>query len=65
MISSLGVLGGFASPSIVGYVKSLTGSIDMGLAVMTAIIIAGGVVTLLAVPASAVRVGATRADGGH
>ena len=65
VISSLGVLGGFASPSIVGYVKSLTGSIDMGLAVMTAIIIAGGVVTLLAVPASAVRVGATRADGGH
>ena len=64
VISSLGILGGFVSPSIVGYVKSLTGSIDAGLAVMTAIIIVGGLVTLIAVPASAVRVG-SRPDGAH
>lgn len=64
VISSLGILGGFVSPAIVGYVKSLTGSIDYGLGVMTVIIVLGGLVTLVAVPASAVRVG-VRPDGAH
>lgn len=50
VISSLGILGGFVSPSIIGYVKTLSGSIDGGLAFMTALIVIGAIVTLLAVP---------------
>jgi D-galactonate transporter len=57
VISSLGILGGFASPSIIGTIKNVTGSMDAGLAVMTAVIVAGGVVTLVALPAKALRVG--------
>jgi nitrate/nitrite transporter NarK len=57
VISSIGILGGFASPSIVGYVKTVTGSIDQGLLVMTVLICAGGVTLLLAVPGNVLRVG--------
>ena len=56
VISSIGILGGFVSPSIMGWMKTLTGSLDAGLLLMAGISITGGLATLLLVPARAVRV---------
>lgn len=56
-ISSIGILGGFVSPTLIGFVKDWTGSINGGLAFMTSLAIVGALVTLLVIPASAVRVG--------
>ncbi|MDH7799004.1 MULTISPECIES: MFS transporter [unclassified Beijerinckia] len=49
LINSIGNLAGFFSPSIIGYLKTATGSITAGLLGITAIIILGGLLTL-AVP---------------
>jgi len=65
VISSIGILGGFVSPSIIGYIKTLTGSIDNGLLVMTVLICAGGMTLLLAVPANALRVDGDPSDAVH
>ena len=65
VISSIGILGGFVSPSIIGYIKTMTGSIDNGLLVMTVLVCAGGIMLLVAVPASAVRVGGGPSDAVH
>src|SRR3954463_16061191 len=46
VISSIGILGGFVSPTLIGFVRDWTGSISGGLAVMTVLIVAGGLVTL-------------------
>ena len=59
VISSLGILGGFVSPTLIGAVKTATGSMNSGLLAMTALICAGGLAVLLAVPRTAVRVGET------
>ena len=63
VISSMGILGGFVSPTLIGVVKDWTGSITGGLAVITALICVGGLVTLIGVPASAARVGAAPRPG--
>jgi nitrate/nitrite transporter NarK len=65
VISSIGILGGFVSPSIIGYIKSVTGSFDHGLLVMTVLVCAGGLTLLLAVPSGALRVGGASSDGSH
>jgi D-galactonate transporter len=57
VISSIGILGGFVSPTLIGFVKDWTGSISGGLAFMTALIMAGGLTILVALPAKALRVG--------
>jgi D-galactonate transporter len=57
VISSLGILGGFVSPTLIGWIKGATGSIQMGLGALTALVIVGGLVILIALPMSAVRVG--------
>jgi nitrate/nitrite transporter NarK len=63
VISSLGILGGFVSPTLIGWIKSATGSIQMGLLALTALVIVGGLTILLGLPKSAVRVGS--GDGAH
>ena len=65
LISSIGILGGFVSPSLIGFMKDWTGSINGGLAFMTVLIITGGVVTLVGVPAKALRVGRGLAESEH
>ena len=65
VISSIGILGGFVSPSLIGFVRDWTGSLSGGLAFMTALIVTGGLVTLFALPAKALRVGATLPDAAH
>ncbi|MGF6931086.1 D-galactonate transporter [Paraburkholderia sp. UCT70] len=57
VISSLGILGGFVSPTLIGWIKGATGSIQMGLLALTAVVIGGGLTILLGLPKRAVRVG--------
>ncbi|AQH03028.1 MFS transporter [Burkholderia sp. KK1] len=45
-INSLGLLGGFASPSMLGFVKSMTGSLNSGLYVVSALLVTGALITL-------------------
>jgi D-galactonate transporter len=51
-INSLGLTGGFLSPFLLGWIKTTTGSLSLGLYVMAGIMIAGGLTLLLAVPAN-------------
>jgi nitrate/nitrite transporter NarK len=64
-ISSIGILGGFVSPTLIGWVKGMTGSMSNGLLVMTVVICIGGLTLLLAVPKSALRVGEAMPDSAH
>jgi len=57
VISSLGILGGFVSPTLIGWIRGATGSIQIGLGALTALVIVGGLTILVALPKSAVRVG--------
>jgi MFS family permease len=41
LINSIGQFGGFLSPSIIGWLKSVTGSLQSGLFVMAALVLAG------------------------
>ncbi len=45
-INSLGLIGGFVSPTVLGWVKSMTGSLANGLYVVAALLLAGAIVTL-------------------
>lgn len=56
VISSIGIFGGFVSPTLIGTLIDWTGSMNTGLAAMTAIIVSGGLV-ILGLPAKALRVG--------
>jgi len=64
-ISSIGILGGFVSPTLIGVVKTATGSMNAGLLAMTGVICVGGLTVLLAVPKTAMRVGAASANDSH
>ena len=55
MISSLGALGGFSSPTILGAVMSHTGSLYMGFAALAGILFAGALLVVLAIPKSMLR----------
>jgi len=58
LISSVGVIGGFVGPAIFGFTKDATGDFAAGIYVVAAIMIAGGVATLLTLTKGATRVGA-------
>lgn len=57
LVSSIGVVGGFVSPALLGFIKDLTGSLDNGIFTIALLMLAGGLAILLALPAKAVRVG--------
>jgi D-galactonate transporter len=57
LISSVGVIGGFVGPTIFGFTKDATGDFAAGIYVVAAIMVAGGVVTLLSLAKGATRVG--------
>jgi D-galactonate transporter len=65
VISSLGILGGFVSPTLIGWIKESTGSIQMGLGALTALVIVGGLTILIGLPKSAVRVGNADSSAAH
>jgi len=48
-INSLGLTGGFVSPFVLGWIKTNTGSLDLGNWLMAGVMAAGGLVILLAV----------------
>ena len=47
LINSIGLLGGWLSPSLIGWLKEATGTLETGLIVMAAILFAGSVSVLL------------------
>jgi D-galactonate transporter len=57
LVSSIGVVGGFVSPTLLGYVKSLTGRLDYGIHMVAGIMVIGGLMTLVALPSKALKVG--------
>ncbi|WP_426142524.1 MFS transporter [Pseudomonas sp. DWP3-1-2] len=46
LINSIGAFGGFFSPSIIGFLKTFTGSFATGMAAMAALLVIGGFCTL-------------------
>ncbi|GAB3569309.1 MFS transporter [Amycolatopsis endophytica] len=46
LINSIGLLGGFVSPTLIGYVKQATGSTETGLLSMVALLLLGGLLIL-------------------
>lgn len=50
VISSLGQVGAFFAPNLLGWVKSLTGSFAVGLLLVAALVFCGGMAVLLGVP---------------
>lgn len=63
LISSLGALGGFASPTLIGVVRTYTGSLTNGLYFMSFLLCIGAALAMLALPADALRVGLLRDKG--
>ncbi|SAL02263.1 major facilitator transporter [Caballeronia calidae] len=57
VISSLGILGGFVSPTVIGWIKGATGSIQTGLLALTAVVLIGCLTVLIGLPRRALRVG--------
>ena len=57
VISSLGVIGGFLSPTLLGAIRTYTGSLNAGIYFVSALLVAGALVTLMALPSRALRVG--------
>jgi D-galactonate transporter len=51
LINSLALLGGFASPAIMGWAKTTTGSFTSGLYILAALLVVAGLAVLLCVPA--------------
>lgn len=47
LINSIGLIGGFLSPTIIGWVRTTTGSMQAGLLVMVALLIAGAVMLVV------------------
>ena len=55
-INSIGLLGGFISPSLIGWLKAETGTLQSGLMAMALILCAGGASILLnRIPAAGTR----------
>jgi len=50
MVSSIGVIGGFISPALLGWIKAVTGRLDWGIAAVGALMVAGSVALLLGLP---------------
>ncbi|MEA3117420.1 MAG: hypothetical protein QOI13_690, partial [Paraburkholderia sp.] len=63
MINSLALLGGFASPALMGWAKTTTGSFTSGLYVLAALLVVAGLAVLLCVPVKAMRETGKRAVG--
>ena len=55
LINSLGLIGGMASPSIIGWVKTTTGSMSNGLFAISAMLVLGGIVLLVGIKAKDIR----------
>jgi nitrate/nitrite transporter NarK len=61
LVSSIGVIGGFVSPTLIGAIKTYTGDLNNGIYVISGLIVAGALTILLALPSRALRVGTATA----
>src|SRR3546814_8918213 len=52
-ISSLGQIGAFCAPIGLGWINTVTGSLAIGLTIIGALVLGGGMAVLIAVPANA------------
>ncbi|GBQ91636.1 major facilitator superfamily transporter [Acetobacter nitrogenifigens DSM 23921 = NBRC 105050] len=50
LINSIGLLGGFCSPIIIGHVTQITGNVNAGLLTMSGIVALGGLIFIFAIP---------------
>ncbi|MBB3223090.1 MFS transporter [Pseudoduganella umbonata] len=55
LINSLGLVGGFVSPFVIGWFKTTTGSVDGGLYFVAAMMVLGAIVLLVGIPAKSLR----------
>ena len=55
LINSLGLIGGFVSPFVIGWFRTQTGSVNGGLYFVTALMLLGAVTLLLGIPAKSLR----------
>lgn len=55
LINSIGLIGGFVSPFVIGWMKTVTGSVNDGLYFVTALMVIGAIALLAGVPAKALR----------
>ena len=55
LINSIGLIGGFVSPFVIGWMKTVTGSVNYGLYFVTGLMVLGAIVLLAGVPAKALR----------
>ncbi len=53
LINTIGLLGAFASPSIIGLAKTIFGTLDAGLYVMVGLLVAGSILVLVCLMRSA------------
>ncbi|SDV46989.1 MFS transporter [Chitinasiproducens palmae] len=60
LVSSIGSLGGLVGPSMIGYVKSVSGSLTLGIQFAGCLILAGGVMLLIGIPARLLASGQSR-----
>jgi sugar phosphate permease len=60
MINSIALIGGFVSPTIMGWVKQSTGSLTNGLYVMAAVLVCGGILVLVTVSKTMLNEGPAR-----
>lgn len=51
MINSIGLIGGFVSPSVIGWLKTATGSLTSGLYIFSGVLVVGAVLLLYGFPA--------------
>ena len=65
LVSAIGAFGGWLSPTLLGAVKTYTGSLNVGLYFMTLLLCIGAVLALVALPADMMRVGTDPAKGAH
>lgn len=60
LVSSIGSLGGLVGPSMIGYVKSVSGSLTLGIQFAGCLVLAGGVTLLIGIPARLLASGQSR-----
>ncbi|MCE4062325.1 MFS transporter [Pandoraea sputorum] len=60
VVSSIGALGGLVGPSVIGYVKTTTGSLALGLQVAGCFVLFGSILLLVGIPARLLPKGVSR-----
>ncbi|WP_020501632.1 MFS transporter [Sciscionella marina] len=60
MVTTMGSFAAATSPALLGWIRTTTGTLDLGLQISAAVVVLGGVLLLLGIPARALREAADR-----